>query len=130
MVPQSGELTLEMKRVFPAAPAVVFAAFSDPDKLARWWGPEGFTVPSLEFDPHVGAGYRIEMQPPQDDPFYLVGSSEKSIPRSASPLRSCMRIQMPTTSKRWLSCRFGISASRRRSSTPRGPSRRPHAARF
>ena len=59
--PQSGELALEMKRVFPAAPSVVFAAFADPDKLAKWWGPEGFTVPSLEFDPHVGTSYRIEM---------------------------------------------------------------------
>ena len=73
MAPQSGELTLEMKRLLPAAPAVVFAAFSDPDKLSTWWGPEGLTVPSLEFDPRVGASYRLEMQPPGGDPFYLTG---------------------------------------------------------
>jgi uncharacterized protein YndB with AHSA1/START domain len=73
MAPQSGELTLEMKRVLPAAPAVVFAAFSDPDKLSTWWGPKGLTVPSLEFDPRVGASYRLEMQPPGGDPFYLTG---------------------------------------------------------
>jgi len=36
MAPQSGELTLEMKRLLPAAPSVVIAAFSDPDKLAKW----------------------------------------------------------------------------------------------
>ena len=71
--PPSGELTLEMKRVVPAAPAVVCAAFWDPDKLSKWWGPEGFTVASLEFDPRVGARYRIEMQPPEGDPFYLTG---------------------------------------------------------
>ena len=71
--PQSGELTLEMKRVLPAAPSVVFAAFSDPDKLATWWGPERFTVASLEFDTRVGASYRIEMQPPEGDAFYLTG---------------------------------------------------------
>jgi uncharacterized protein YndB with AHSA1/START domain len=71
--PQSGKLTLEMRRVLPAAPSVVFTAFSDPDKLAKWWGPVGFTVPSLEFGPYVGATYRIEMQPPEGDPFYLVG---------------------------------------------------------
>ena len=73
MAPRSGELTLEMKRLLPAAPAVVFAAFSDPDKLSTWWGPEGLTVPSLEFDPRVGASYRLEMQPPGGDPFYLTG---------------------------------------------------------
>src|SRR5437868_14297005 len=71
--PQSSELTLEVKRVLPAAPSVVFAAFSDPDKLAKWWGPEGFTVPSLEFDPRVGARYRIEMPPPEGNSFYLGG---------------------------------------------------------
>jgi uncharacterized protein YndB with AHSA1/START domain len=73
MAPQSDELTLEMKRVLPAAPSVVFGAFSDPDKLAKWWGPEGFTTPSVKFDPRVGASYRIEMQPSEGDPFYLTG---------------------------------------------------------
>jgi uncharacterized protein YndB with AHSA1/START domain len=73
MTEQSGEPTLEMTRVLPAAPSVVFGAFSDPDELAKWWGPQGFGVPSLEFDPRVGAGYRIEMQPPEGDRFYLVG---------------------------------------------------------
>jgi uncharacterized protein YndB with AHSA1/START domain len=62
-----------MKRVLPAAPSIVFAAFSDSDKLAQWWGPEGFTVPGIEFNPRVGASYRIEMQPSGDDPFYLTG---------------------------------------------------------
>jgi uncharacterized protein YndB with AHSA1/START domain len=70
---QSGELTLEIKRVLPAAPSVVFRAFSVPDELAKWWGPEGFAVPSLEFNPRVGDTYRIEMQPPEGDAFYLTG---------------------------------------------------------
>ena len=69
----SDELTLQLKRVLPAVPAVVFAAFSDADELARWWGPRGFSIPSLEFEPRVGAGYRIEMQPPEGDRFHLTG---------------------------------------------------------
>ena len=73
MEAQSGELTLDMKRVLPAAPAVVFAAFSVPSELAKWWGPQGFTIPSIEFEPRVGGTYRIEMQPPEGDPFYLTG---------------------------------------------------------
>ena len=66
-------LTLEIERVLPGAPSAVFRAFTAADELAQWWGPEGFTVPSLEFDPRVGGGYRIEMQPPTGDPFRLVG---------------------------------------------------------
>ena len=73
MAAQSDGLTLEMKRVLPAAPSVVFAAFSDPNELAKWWGPAGFSIPSLEFDPRVGESYRIEMQPPEGDAFYLTG---------------------------------------------------------
>lgn len=73
MTAQPGDLTLEMTRSLPALPSVVFAAFSDPGELAKWWGPQGFTVGSLDFDPRVGRTYRIEMQPPGGDPFYLTG---------------------------------------------------------
>ena len=73
MTAQSDALSLEIERLLPAARAVVFRAFSAPDELAKWWGPEGFTAPSLEFDPRVEAGYRIEMQPPAGDRFYLTG---------------------------------------------------------
>jgi uncharacterized protein YndB with AHSA1/START domain len=66
-------LTLEFKRVLPAAPPEVFRLFADPDELAKWWGPAGFTVPSLDFNPAVGSSYRIEMQPPEGDAFYLTG---------------------------------------------------------
>lgn len=70
---QSGDLTLEVNRVLQAAPAVVFGAFRDPNELAKWWGPEGFSIPSLEFDARAGESYRIEMQPPEGDSFYLTG---------------------------------------------------------
>ena len=83
MTAQPGELTLEMKRVVAAAPAVVFEAFSDPDQLANWWGPAGFTVPSLEFEPRVGDAYRIEMQPPEGDSFYLAGEFRQVDPPAA-----------------------------------------------
>jgi uncharacterized protein YndB with AHSA1/START domain len=69
----SGQATLELKRVLPAARPVVFGAFSDPTQLAKWWGPEGFTTPSLGFQPRVGVRYRIEMQPPEGARFYLTG---------------------------------------------------------
>jgi uncharacterized protein YndB with AHSA1/START domain len=66
-------LTFDMTRVLPAPPSVVFEAFTDPTKLAQWWGPAGFTVPRVDFDPRAGRRYRIEMQPPEGDPFHLVG---------------------------------------------------------
>jgi uncharacterized protein YndB with AHSA1/START domain len=67
------ELTLEIERVFRAPPSVVFTAFTDPAELAKWWGPKGFTIPSLRFEPRVGQSYRITMQPPDGEAFYLMG---------------------------------------------------------
>jgi uncharacterized protein YndB with AHSA1/START domain len=68
-----GELTLEMKRVLPAPTSVVFGAFIDANELTKWWGPAGFTTPSLDFNPRIGESYRMEMQPPEGDHFYLIG---------------------------------------------------------
>jgi uncharacterized protein YndB with AHSA1/START domain len=66
-------LALELDRLLPASPEVVFAAFADPEQLARWWGPKGFTVRGLDFPTRVGETYRIEMQPPEGSSFFLTG---------------------------------------------------------
>ena len=66
-------MNLILKRVLPAPRAAVYRALSDPVELARWWGPEGFTTPSVEFDPRVGGDYRIAMQPPDGERFRLSG---------------------------------------------------------
>jgi uncharacterized protein YndB with AHSA1/START domain len=66
-------LTLELSRVLQAPRPRVFELFSDASRLATWWGPKGFRIPSLDFDPRVGSSYRIEMQPPEGDSFHLAG---------------------------------------------------------
>jgi len=69
----TAELTLELTRVVPAPPEAVFAAFTKPDELARWWGPAGFAIPSVDFEPRASETYRIEMRPPEGEPFHLTG---------------------------------------------------------
>ena len=69
----SGDLTLALGCRLAAPPSSVWDAFTDPDRLARWWGPRGFSIPSLRFEPRVGEGYRIEMQPPEGAAFFLAG---------------------------------------------------------
>jgi uncharacterized protein YndB with AHSA1/START domain len=65
--------TLELTRVLAATRADVFKAFSDSNVLRQWWGPRGFTVPSLDFDPLGRPGYRIRMQPPEGHAFSVHG---------------------------------------------------------
>jgi uncharacterized protein YndB with AHSA1/START domain len=45
--------TFRTSREIPASPDEVFTAFSDPQRLARWWGPAGFsnTFDVCEFRP-------------------------------------------------------------------------------
>jgi uncharacterized protein YndB with AHSA1/START domain len=62
-----------LRRILPAPRRVAYRALVEPAELAKWWGPRGFTAPSVRFEPRVGAGYRITMQPPDGDPFHVSG---------------------------------------------------------
>jgi uncharacterized protein YndB with AHSA1/START domain len=68
-----GEFVLHLERVLPAPRQLVFRMHTEPELLARWWGPKGFSVPSIDLDLRVGGGYRITMQPPEGDAFLLSG---------------------------------------------------------
>ena len=73
MTAGSGELTVHLERLLPAPRPLVFRMHAEPDQLAHWWGPQGFTAPSVDLDVRVGGGYRIAMQPPEGDAFVLSG---------------------------------------------------------
>jgi uncharacterized protein YndB with AHSA1/START domain len=66
-------LVLRLRRILAAPRAAVYRALSDPAELEKWWGPQGFTAPSIDFDTRVGGSYRIAMQPAGGDLFYLSG---------------------------------------------------------
>jgi uncharacterized protein YndB with AHSA1/START domain len=66
-------LVVHLERLVPAPRAVVFAAHAVPNDLAKWWGPEGFSAPSVELDVRPGGRFRIAMQPPEGDVFHLSG---------------------------------------------------------
>lgn len=48
----------------PAAPEQVFAAMSDPERIARWWGPDGFTSTIHRFDFRPGGAWLLTMHGP------------------------------------------------------------------
>jgi uncharacterized protein YndB with AHSA1/START domain len=66
-------LTLWLQRVLPGARERVFRACTEPDELAQWWGPHGFTTPYIDLDLRVGGRYRFAMQPPDGELFHLSG---------------------------------------------------------
>jgi uncharacterized protein YndB with AHSA1/START domain len=63
------ESELVITRVLDAPREVVYRAFVDPEMLARWFGPVGWSVPreSVEVDARAGGAYRFTMVN-DDDP--------------------------------------------------------------
>lgn len=64
---------LEIERVFKAAPEAVFTAFTDPKKLAEWWGPEGMTAPDVSLDPQNGGKWQTTMVNAEGDAYTCSG---------------------------------------------------------
>jgi uncharacterized protein YndB with AHSA1/START domain len=52
------------ERVFSSDPRTVFAAFEHPDRLARWWGPSGFTNTFEQFEFTPGGRWVFVMRGP------------------------------------------------------------------
>jgi uncharacterized protein YndB with AHSA1/START domain len=69
----SDRLWLRMTCVLPAPRMSVWQSMTDPEQLAGWWGPKGFSSPAVDFAPRVGQRYRITMQPPEGELFHLDG---------------------------------------------------------
>ena len=69
----SDGLALHLEKVVHAPPEMVFAACVEPERLAEWWGPAGFTTLGIELNVREDGRYRITMQPPDGEAFHLHG---------------------------------------------------------
>lgn len=56
--------TITITRTFDAPRERVWEAFTNPDDVKKWWGPEGFTAPSVKSDFRVGGTFVYAMQGP------------------------------------------------------------------
>ncbi|MGB9482629.1 MAG: SRPBCC family protein [Candidatus Dormiibacterota bacterium] len=55
---------ITLTRTFDAPRELVFRAFTEAERLAQWWGPEGFSVSLAESDPRVGGILKLVMRGP------------------------------------------------------------------
>ena len=53
--------TFSTSRDIPASAEDIFAAFSDRERLARWWGPNGFTNTFHAFEFKLGGRWSLTM---------------------------------------------------------------------
>jgi len=66
-------------RTFAAPRELVFAAFTDAQHLAQWWGPEGFTTPDAAADVRPGGTLHLDMHGPDGTVYHGGGTYHEII---------------------------------------------------
>ena len=64
MTTATGDRVISSTRVFDAPRELVFDAWTDPEAVAQWWGPNGFTITTFEMDVRPGGVWRFVMHGP------------------------------------------------------------------
>jgi len=71
---------LIITRVFDAPRALVFAAWTQPEHLARWWGPQGFVNIAWQMDVRPGGAWFRRMRSPEGTLFIKRGVYREVMP--------------------------------------------------
>jgi uncharacterized protein YndB with AHSA1/START domain len=74
------EPSLTLKRRLKAAPAAVYAAWTEPEKIAKWFGPEQIETLRAQADARVGGGFRIVMRSPDGEEHDVSGIYREVVP--------------------------------------------------
>jgi uncharacterized protein YndB with AHSA1/START domain len=67
------EDSLVITRIFDAPRELVWKAWTDPERIKRWFGPRGFTTPVYKMDLRVGRKYHSAMRSPDGQDFWSTG---------------------------------------------------------
>lgn len=78
-IEESIEQEVNFTRIFDAPRTLVFAAWTDPKHLARWWGPHHFTNPVCELDARPGGAIRIHMRAPDGTIYPMTGTFQEVV---------------------------------------------------
>ena len=62
---EAGERELVITRVLDAPRRRVFQAWTEPDRVARWWGPQGFTTVYHDMAIRPGGAFRFCIRSPE-----------------------------------------------------------------
>ena len=74
------DTALEIKRTFQAPREKVFEAWTDAEKLNRWFAPSDDYEVSAECDPRPGGNYHIQMTHKEGNVHAVVGEYREVIP--------------------------------------------------
>jgi uncharacterized protein YndB with AHSA1/START domain len=72
-VAEAGERELVITRIIDALRHIVFEAWTEPDRVARWWGPQGFTTVYHDMTIRPGGAFRFCMRSPEGTEYWKQG---------------------------------------------------------
>ena len=64
---------LVITRIFDAPRKMVWKAWTEPERMKRWWGPKNFTAPVIKIDFRIGGKYLYCMRSPEGQDFWSTG---------------------------------------------------------
>lgn len=67
-------------RVFDAPRDLVWKAWTEPERMMKWWGPAEFTAPSIKIDLRVGGKYLFCMRSPEGQDYWSTGVYREIVP--------------------------------------------------
>jgi uncharacterized protein YndB with AHSA1/START domain len=70
---QPEEQEIVITRIFDAPRDLVFKAWTEPERVMRWWGPKGFTCPVCKIDLRPGGVYFNCMHSPDGKDYWSRG---------------------------------------------------------
>ncbi len=71
--------SLTVKRRLNAPPAKVYAAWTDPEKITRWFGPANVRIGSVQADIDARIGGRFRISFSTDDEYYEAGGVYREV---------------------------------------------------
>lgn len=72
-MPMIGPQEILIERVFKAPRPLVFQVWSQPEHLAKWWGPAGFTTAECRVTPQTGGEFRMVITAPDGQGYPCLG---------------------------------------------------------
>jgi uncharacterized protein YndB with AHSA1/START domain len=70
---KESEATLRLERLIPSPPEVLFALWTEPAQLLRWWGPEGYEPSVHCLDVRPGGSWRTTLRRPDGSVLAMSG---------------------------------------------------------
>jgi uncharacterized protein YndB with AHSA1/START domain len=77
---KSDEQELHIERLIAAPPAKVYSLWVEPDRLVKWWGPEGYDIPEHSLDIRSGGAWRTVMRSPDGSRHTVSGAYRELVP--------------------------------------------------